>query len=107
MSLTPDAEGTDAPGLRMPTRAPRPGASQSSASGVMARSSIRRVSESSKWQRLVHPVVRLQHLLAVETRHVFGLGLRALDEPLDADGAAEAAEESGVADEEIVFQAAE
>src|SRR4051812_48383553 len=71
---------------------------------VERRESTRMASER---QRLIHPIILLEDLLAVELSHVLGLGLRDLDEARFADGAFQLAQVAGVADEKVILEAGE
>src|SRR5688572_2727364 len=58
-------------------------------------------------QRLVHPVVAFQDLLAVEPCHALGVGLGEPDQLRRADRAPASPQERRVTDEQVVFGAAE
>src|SRR3954471_19120659 len=56
---------------------------------------------------LIHPVVLLKHLLAVESCKSFGAGLGDFDDSGAADETPELADVLGVSDEQVVFGARE
>ncbi len=57
--------------------------------------------------RLIHPIIRLEHLPAVESRQHFGAPLAKLDQGARADGAPEFAGVPRVAIKQVVLGAAE
>src|SRR3954468_21926374 len=63
--------------------------------------------DSSERQTLIHPVVALEDLLAVEAGEALGAGLGDLDQLLGADRAPALAQVIGVADEQVVLGAGE
>src|SRR4051812_43946913 len=62
---------------------------------------------SSKRQRLIHPVVALEDLFAVEAGEALGAVLGEADELPRADRAPGVAQVGGVAEEDVVFGAGE
>ena len=61
----------------------------------------------SERQRLVHPVVVLEDLLAVEAGEVFRAVLGHLDQPVGADGTPELALARSVAEKKVIVRAGE